>query len=60
MLIIINSASYIFQWKNNIRGTECLTRKGAMGILEGKITVVTGAASGIGRSTAEAFGKEGV
>ena len=30
-----------------------------MGVLEGKITVVTGAASGIGRSTAEAFAKEG-
>ena len=29
-----------------------------MGVLEGKITVVTGAASGIGRSTAEAFAKE--
>ena len=30
-----------------------------MGVLEGKITVVTGAARGIGRSTAEAFAKEG-
>ena len=31
-----------------------------MGVLEGKIALVTGAASGIGRSTEEAFAKEGV
>ena len=31
-----------------------------MGTMEGKIALVTGAASGIGRSTAEAFAKEGV
>ena len=31
-----------------------------MGVLEGKIALVTRAASGIGRSTAEAFAKEGV
>ena len=31
-----------------------------MGVLEGKIALVTGAASGIGRSPAEAFAKEGV
>ena len=31
-----------------------------MGVLEGKIALVAGAASGIGRSTAEAFAKEGV
>ena len=31
-----------------------------MGVLEGKTALVTGAASGSGRSTAEAFAKEGI